>query len=510
MSADILSDGFIRLCVSTINYYDGAARGLLEGQYVVNNALATPVVEDQVMPVSSELMVDTLFGAGSVLAEALHKAYRTCKQNALFFVIPRKDKVGATKAVYTATITGPATSDGTIDLFLGDDDYSTNGVIVTNGDSVATMAAAIGAALPANCPYVFAAAAGGFTLTAKNAGTVGNFLNPVFNWRGLQNYAPAGVNITFVRTTAGASDPVPLDYSGIIKECCFATYALLGGDRTWQRGMRDWIRSQWSCDKPQCFGHGYTYNSGSLGQVLAAGDNSAEFNRLAVSNTTVTFPWLRVACQMAMRLCAVSFNTPELSVQGRTDGVMRAIKQPMSCSSDWSYTDAKQLKAAGFVIDGPLGLGSGQLTNPYVYNDQTNYLYDAFGREEVTFSDANSRFLVASTALQVATQLEKYSSLGLFKPNTIIPKGVKGTNKRMILADFTTWAKSEVGVLWSEFDNPQRDITLTDDMETAPPCMGVPGKMKMQLRYRPPVRIKEIGVDLIPKMLDNCARVAAA
>lgn len=509
MADNLLADGFIRLCISTINFYDGAARGVLEGQYVPNNALATPVVPDQVMTVSSELMVDTLFGAGSVLAEALHVAFKMCPEGGQFSVIPRADAAGATKAVYTFTITGPATSDGAIDLFLGNDTYSVAGAIVNSGDSVATMAAAVVAAIPANFPYVLATTATGFTATAKNAGTVGNFLNPVFNWRGLQNYAPAGVNITAVRTTAGAGDPAALNYANIIKECCFATYALLGGDRTWQRGMRDWIRSQWSCDQPQCFGHGYTYNSGSLGQVLAAGDNSAEFNRLAVAANTVTFPWLRVAAQMAMRLFTV-LNNPELSHQGQTDGVMTAIKQPMSCTSDWSYSDAKQLKAAGFVVDGPLGLGAGQLTSPYVFNDQTNYLYDSLGRPEITFSDTNSRFLVAETARETAAQLQKYASLGYYGAGTQIPRGVKGTNKRLILADFTSWARSQVGILWSAFDNPQKDIVLVDDFEVAPPCQGKPGKLQMTLKYRPPVRIKEIGVNLVPKLLDNCARVASA
>lgn len=503
---DLLSDGFVGICVDTsLNVFEGKCRVLIEGQYKVNGALATPIVPDKPIKITSPRYVDQMFTAGSILAEGLKTVFAECPNLIEVHALPRLDAGGAVKSVYTLTVTGPATSDGIIDIFLGDKKWSVADVLVEAGDTATDIAAAIAAAIPASFPYVVTVALGVVTLTAVNAGTVGNFLNPVLNWHGRQNYWPAGVSIAVAHPTPGATDPAPIDYADALGECCYSCYALLGGSTTWQRGLRDWIRSAWDCTKPQCFGHGYTYNSGSLGQVLATGDNSGELSRIPVPLNDVNFPWQLVAAYAARSCCSACTN-PELSIQGRDHGRFGTIWRPQACAMPWTYDESEQLKAAGFATYGPVALGSGALTNPYIHADVTNWLYDEMGRENATFRDTNSRRLATKTALELAEQLQETNGLGFYTKNTKIPQGVFGTNKRLVTAALHSWAKTRVGVLFSEFDDLERDLQVFEDFELKPPCHGVPCKMAVMFRYRPPCRIARYDVMMRPQLIDNCAR----
>lgn len=510
MPLDVLSDGFVNLCFDTsLNFFSGKCRVLVEGQYKVNGGLATPIIPDKPMRITSTRYIDDMFTAGSVLAESLKTMFAVCGDRAEIFALPRQDHASGVPAVYEMAFTGPATSDGAIDIFLGNEQYSITGLAVTSGDSAIVVAAAVAAALPSNLPYTAVQGTAPndhkVILTAKNDGTVGNFLNPIFNWRGFQNYYPAGIGVTVTRTTAGSADPLPLDYAAALGDCCYGYYALLSGDRTLQQAMVAWVRSAWSCDKPQCFGHAYTYNSGSIGTVLATFENAAEISKLAIPVDEVNFPWQMVADYTARSACTTC-DSPELSVQGRSYGLMTTIKRPMSCDLPWSAAEIEQLKESGFVAYVPLSQGQGQLTSPFIVNDVTNWLYDEYNRPNATFRDASSRRLATATAIAVATELNELSGLALYTRNTRVPQGIKGTNLRLITAKMHDFATRNVGILWSDFDSLERDLVLKEDFEVAAPCQGVPCKLHMFMRYRPPCRISEVVTKLQPKLLDNCLR----
>jgi hypothetical protein len=156
------------------------------------------------------------------------------------------------------------------------------------------------------------------------------------------------------------------------------------------------------------------------------------------------------------------------------------------------------------VVTVPLNGGTGSLTSPMIVNDITNNRYDINGKLNATWWNTNSRRLAASTADAAAIELNKVVGLGLFTKNTAVPPGIRGTNPRMILGAFRAWAKSEIGRLFSEFDNIDTDITLQTDFEVAPKCQGIPGKLWINMVYRPPVRISNIIINAQPKLLDNC------
>jgi hypothetical protein len=501
MAQSVLADGFVNLCIDpSLNFYDGKCRVLVEGQA---DGSATA---DALRPVPSSRNIDDLFGEGTVLSLALKKVFCTCPNNVEVFAIPRADPSGAVAAQYTWTFTGTATSDGRIEIFAIDKDYSIN-ILVEEGDTPTVIAGNVLAALPDDFPYTAVQAAGVLTLTAISTGTVGNFLEAIYNWRNMPDYAPEGVTFAQVQSVAGTGELLPLDYAALLGTCCYSCFALLSGGDAYQTAWQLYLESLWSCDTPQCFGHGYTYNSGSLGQILARGTNAAVFNRVAqgLGSDDPIPPWLKVAAYAALS-CCTACASPELSIQGQNYGVLSCLFMPESCVIPFTYDEQVQLKEAGFVVMGPLTSGQGAYTNPYVFNDVTNYLYDDLNRPNATFRDTNSRRLLTSTAIAIATELQQYSALALFTKNTNIRQGIFGTNKRLMQGNIRAWAKENVGVLFGEFDNIENDIVLQDDFEVMPACQGVPGKLHLKLRYRQPVRIGQINTLLQPQLLDNCVR----
>ncbi len=506
MAIDALRDGFVRMCFDpSLNVYEGKCRILLEGQVYSDGTTTCPIVLDQPMKITSTRQLACQFGEGSVLAESLKVAFGCCSNNAVeIWAIPREDADGAVKAVYTTTFTGNATEDGRVDLYQGDSRYNIS-VRITAGMTPTQIAAAITAALNAldGYPYLVTSALGVMTQTARNGGTVGNFLNPQFNWHGRNDYFPTGVTFATVQTTPGSVDPEPLDYISVLGECCYCCVGMLYGDNAWQDGMLAYLDDAWSCLKPQCFGHGYSYSAGSLGEILSQFRDNSNVSFLAHCVTDPNFPWLKVAAYAA-KSCCDAVDNPELSIQGATNGVLSCLRFPESCSQCFTFDEQEQLREAAFVVTVPVNGGQGALTSPQISNDVTNNLYDEEGRDNATFRDVSAKRLASATAVSFAEKLQEFNGLGLYTKNTNIRPGVRGTNPRLMLGDLRAWAKDNVGILFSEFDDLDKDLTLLTDFQVAPKCQGVPGKLYVNMVYRPPVRIDRVVVNMQPKLLDNC------
>lgn len=506
MAIDALRDGFVRMCFDpSLNIYAGKCRILLEGQIYRDVGTTCPITIDEPMKITSLRQVDCQFGEGSVLAESLKVAFGCCGNNAVeVWAIPREDAEDAIKAVYTTTFVGPATEDGRIDLYQGDSRYNIS-VRIVAGSTATQIATAVAAALNAlqGYPYLVTTAAGVMTQTARNGGTVGNFLNPQYNWHGRNDYFPAGVTFTTVQTVEGEVDPAPLDYISVLGECCYCCVGMLYGDNAWQDGMLTYLDDAWSCLKPQCFGHGYSYSSGTLGEILSQFRDNSNVSFLAHCVDDPNFPWLKVAAYTA-KSCCDAVDNPELSIQGATNGVLSCLHFPESCGQCFSFDEQEQLRDNAFVVTVPVTGGQGALTSPQISNDVTNNLYDEEGRANATFRDVSAKRLAAATAGSFAEKLQSFNGLGLFTKNTNIRPGIRGTNPRMMLGDLRSWAKENVGVLFSEFDDLDKDLTLLTDFQVAPKCQGVPGKLYVNMIYRPPVRIDRIVVNMQPKLLDNC------
>ena len=330
MSIDSLRSGAIRICFDpSLNAYPSKCRILLEGQMFDTGT----AVSGELIKIASPKDVDLLFGGGSVIAEGLKTGFLCCSNQAMeFFALPWKDAdVGATTAArYELLFTGPATSDGRIDLFMADGRWNTSTRVLEGMTADEIAAAVMGSIInESGFPYDAQTGTGGaLTLTAMNSGSVGNGLNPIYNWHQRRDYAPVGVEMTVSQVDVGANTAAPLpDYAAILGECCYCCIGMLYDDKVRQDAMIEYIASAWSCLKPQCFGHGYTYNTGTLGQILASDTNSAEVCRLAHCDSDPNLGWLKVAGFTTLSCCSTVDN-PEMSIQGPNFGVLSCVKLP--------------------------------------------------------------------------------------------------------------------------------------------------------------------------------------
>jgi phage tail sheath gpL-like len=516
MSIDSLRSGAIRICFDpSLNAYPNRCRILVEGQ-MLDTGIA---VDGALLKIPSLKDVDLQFGEGSIISESLKAAFGCCPEHDIdIYALPRKDDsvAATTKAAYElkfdsvggVTPTGVANSDGRIDLFIADGRYNTS-TRIYEGMTVGEIATAVKMSLDIEegLPFTVTETTGGIlTLEAKNAGTVGNCIHPIFNWHQRRNYAPKDIEVVVSQTVQGLNGGTPpLDYAAVLGECCYCCIAMCYNEPLWQDQMIAYIADAWSCDKPQCFGHGYTYNTGTFGQVIANDTNSAEVSRLAHCCDDPSAGYLKVAAYAALSCCQ-AMDHPEMNIQGPNFGVLGCLQQPESCFQCFTFEEQQVLQETGFVVTVPLQGGTGQMTAPMIVNDVTNNRYDDKGRLNATWWAVSSRRLAASTADQAAIVLGQSLGLGLYTKNTSIPAGVRGTNPALILGSLRDWAKTQVGILFSEFDDIDKDIQLMTDFEVAPKCQGIPGKLWVDLVYRPPVRITNIIVNARPKLLDNCDR----
>jgi phage tail sheath gpL-like len=515
MSIDSLRSGAIRICFDpSLNAYPNRCRILIEGQMLDSASPAAPTATPGALIKMPSLRdVDTLFGEGSVIAEGLKAGFACCAGGVMeFYALPHEDAdVDAlTKASYTITFTGDATTDGVIDLFIADGRYNST-TRITEGMTPTDCAANTVFELHATpgLPFDVTSTLGVVTLVAKNAGTVGNGMMPIFNWKQLRDHAPEGIDVAIAQTVQGTNGTIMTfdapDYQAILGECCYCCIGMLYENPEWQKAMIAYIASAWDCSKPQCFGHGYTYNYGSLGQILATDSNSAEVSRLAVCTTDPVVGWLKAAAYATLSCCS-TIDHPEMNVQGPNFGVLGCLHQPESCFQCFTFDEQQILQDSGFVVTVPLQGGTGEETSPMIVNDVTNNRYDDNGRFNATWWAVSSRRLAATTADEMALQLGNVLGLGLYTKNTTIPPGVRGTNPKLILGMVRTWAKSQVGILFSEFEDIDQDIKVMTDFEVAPKCQGLPGKLWVDFVYRPPVRISDIIINAKPSLLTNCDR----
>ncbi len=143
-----------------------------------------------------------LFGANSILAEMVraYKFYNTVTQ---LDCIPLDDAGGADAAEGTIIFTGPATETGSLIVTIGSTHNYQKTLSITNGDSATTIAANLAALFNSDTkvPVTLSALTGTATITAVNAGTVGNAISIKIEG------TVAGVGFTLTGMSGGATNP---------------------------------------------------------------------------------------------------------------------------------------------------------------------------------------------------------------------------------------------------------------------------------------------------------------
>ena len=144
------------------------------------------------------------FGATSMLAHAIGRYYDINKSVKLK-VIPLDDAAAGTQAESTLTLTGTATSAGTLAFYVNGKAYK---VAVAVGDAHTDLAALLQSKIDESTDNQFtvAEALGVLTLTAVHKGTYGNTLTAMMDYNA-DDITPAGITAVVVDFASGAGDP---------------------------------------------------------------------------------------------------------------------------------------------------------------------------------------------------------------------------------------------------------------------------------------------------------------
>lgn len=169
------------------------------------------------------------FGEGSHIA-SMAEVYFDSTPTYPMYAIALADASGAVAATGTIAFTGTATESGTHYLYIGgvsNDRRITTGI--TTGDAATDIATAVAASINAayNCPVTAVAATGTITLTARNAGTLGNKI-PIFENLNTDEETPSGVTTVITAMSGGATDPDVQDALDAIPEDDWYHY-IIGG-----------------------------------------------------------------------------------------------------------------------------------------------------------------------------------------------------------------------------------------------------------------------------------------
>lgn len=153
--------------------------------------------------VTSAAQARTLFGAGSMLAQACAAYLKVDSMTELWAIAVADDAAGV-KATGSVALTGAATESGTLYLYIGGRKIKCGVISGAQAAAVATsLAAAINA--EADCPVTAEATAATVTLTAKHAGEAHNGVDLRLNYYG--ESTPAGLSLALTAMSGGTGNP---------------------------------------------------------------------------------------------------------------------------------------------------------------------------------------------------------------------------------------------------------------------------------------------------------------
>lgn len=239
------------------------------------------------------------FGQGSILANMFAVLFANNPFTEKWCIASDDDGAG-TAATGTIVITGPASTAGTLSLYLG-------GVLVpvavASGDSATTIGGSIVTAISANKDLPLALSvntSGSVAITYIHKGTIGNYFNMQVNFIGPSagEVLPTGVGCTITQLSSGATDPTLTSAIAALPEQIF-DYVL----HPWQgstplTAIENEMLSRWNALR-MLEGHAFTAAGGTVSAVatIGTGRNSPHSSILdaGLSSPSPSYLWAAAA-----------------------------------------------------------------------------------------------------------------------------------------------------------------------------------------------------------------------
>lgn len=239
---------------------------------IVGQQLATATVAEQTPTlVGSSDAGESYFGVGAQVSEMI-RAYKKANPATELWAIGLDDAGAATAGTQTITVTGDATADGVLVLYIAGHRIE---AVVTDGDALGDVAATLNAAILAytdyaRLPFTTAVALGVVTLTARNKGTVANGIDVRLNY--LQGeLTPAGITVAIAAGVAGATDPAMSDAITAMGDVQYHTIISALADATSLTALKAELLTRWG-PMEQKEGHAFVGAIGTQSTLTTLGN----------------------------------------------------------------------------------------------------------------------------------------------------------------------------------------------------------------------------------------------
>jgi phage tail sheath gpL-like len=194
---------FVEMDPSQANTATVLQNTLLIGQITVTGTATS----NEPVLIESKAQLASLCGAGSMLNN-MGSRYLDRDPFGPLYILPIEDEAAGQVATATITVAGPATSSGTLNVYIGGVRVRS---AVTAGDAATVIATNLAAAITAtqNIEVTAAAAAAVVTLTSIGKGEVFNDLDLRENYLGSAGgeYPVPGATLTLTKFTGGTGNP---------------------------------------------------------------------------------------------------------------------------------------------------------------------------------------------------------------------------------------------------------------------------------------------------------------
>lgn len=412
---------------------------LLIGQMTSSGAATA----NQPVLATGQSAVNALVGINSMLANQ-YAAYVGDDAFGQVWLLPVDDASGGTAAVYTATVTGPATGSGTLALYICGVSVP---VAVTSGDTATVIASNIVAAiaLVPTLPLAASATAGVVTITAVHKGLVAgdvdlrlNFVGPIAG-----EVTPAGVAVAFANTTVGATDPtLTTALANLTASYAFICNPYSGSAQVGEvQEIQSDVNGTWSW-LSNTGGGQFSAIKGtySANQTYGATNNLQHLSVIAFTNTP-TPVWAIAADYTA--ICANSLRVdPSLPL---TQIIMTQVLCPPLSSQ---YT---RLERNGLLYDGLATWTANSAGQVILERAVTTYQTNTAGAPDDSYLDVTSLYILEAivTLWKVAFQ-SKYARCKIVNNATPILPGTSTVSPNTIQSEVIAQYQIAVNNGWAQ------------------------------------------------------------
>lgn len=388
-------------------------RTLIMGQMLTDGTLPAniPVLVSSVATVAGQC------GAGSMLHGQM-AAYLANDTAGEIYILPLSDTTAMVAATGKITVTTQASATGVISLYIAGIRVQ---VAVVATDEVAVVATALTAAIntTASLPVTAAAVDAVITLTAKNKGAHGNTIDLRLNYLGSAGgeTTPDSLVLTFTPMAGGAGAPELDDALANLQDRTFDFIINPYTDTASLNKIKEFLSDstgRWSYAE-QLYGHSFAAQSGTYGQLTAAGElrNDQHASLLGVNGSpTPSYIWSAAyvgAIAQSLR------NDPGRPLQTLT--ISGVLAPPLA--NRFTLTERNNLLHSGISTVTVTDDGTVQVENII-----TTYQKNKYGAEDDSYLQIETLFLLMFVTRFLRTQVtSKFARMKLAANGTRFAPG---------------------------------------------------------------------------------------